>query len=143
MERGSLRRHGRLQGEHAGHVALVKQVLALGLVVAFGYVGFRLSDPLYDGAARAICSGFADDEGLALVEARGSSTGRPAFRSFPDYSCTFRDAEGATIIVDENDGLIAKSWTYRALRVVGWLAWVVGVAAGVALAATFGLLKRD
>jgi hypothetical protein len=121
----------------------VKRILALGLVVALGYVGFRLADPLYDAAARSICSGYAADEGLVLVDARGSATGRRAFRSFPDYSCMFLDAQGGTVFVDENDGLIATSWTYRALRVAGWLAWVVGVAAGVGLAATFGLLSRD
>jgi hypothetical protein len=56
----------------------MKQILGLGLVIVMGYVGFRLADPIYDAAARSICSAYAADRGLVLIEARGSSVSRPA-----------------------------------------------------------------
>jgi hypothetical protein len=77
-----------------------------------------------------------------LVEADGRPHGRRGFRHFPDYACRFTDATGSTVLVDENDGLIEPTWTYRALRIAGWLSWVLGVVAGVGVSAAFGLLKR-
>jgi len=121
----------------------VKALLALGIVVVLGFLGFRVSDPLYDAAARSICSPYAADQGLVLVEARGSPAGRPAFASFPNYSCDFTDSTGRTVFVDENDGLIEHTWTYRGWRAAGWLAWVSCIAAGVGLSWYLGLLKRD
>jgi hypothetical protein len=121
----------------------VKPVLALGIVVALAFLGFQLADPFYDAAARSVCSTYAADHGLVLVEARGSPRGRRGFRSFPDYSCRFRDGAGSWAFVDQNDGLIEPTWTYHALRTVGWLSWVVGVATGVGVSAALGLLKQD
>jgi hypothetical protein len=121
----------------------VKPVLALGIVIVLGFLGFQLADPVYDAAARSICSGYAEDQGVVLVEARGMPSGRLWFSSFPDYSCDFRDPGGSMVFVDENDGLIAKTWTYRGLRAAGWLAWVVPIAAGVGISAALGFLKRD
>lgn len=123
--------------------ARVKAVVALGIIAVLGFLGFQVADPPYDAAARTICSNYAEDEGLVLVEARGMRTGRLAFRSFPDYSCRFRDSAGSAVFVDENDRLIEPMWTYRALRAAGWLAWTVGIVAGVGISAAFGLMKRD
>lgn len=47
------------------------------------------------------------------------------------------------MFVDENDDLIEPTFTYRALRAAGWLAWVVGIVTGVGISAALGLLKRD
>lgn len=121
----------------------MKAVLALGIIAVLGFLGFQVADPLYDAAARTICSNYAEDEGLVLVEARGMPTGRLAFSSFPDYSCRFRDSAGSAVFVDENDRLIEPTWTYRALRAAGWLAWIVGIVAGVGISAALGLMKRD
>jgi hypothetical protein len=120
----------------------VKPVVALGIIVVLGFLGFLVADPIHDAAARSICSTYAAEEGLVLVEARGLPAGRLGFSSFPDYSCDFRDPAGAMVFVDENDGLIDKTWTYRALRVTGWLAWVVAIAACVGISAALGLLNR-
>jgi hypothetical protein len=133
----------RTPSTHIGRVLGVKAVLALGIITALGFLGFQVADPLYDAAARTICSNHAEDEGLVLVEARGTPTGRFGFSSFPDYSCRFRDSAGSAVFVDENDRLIEPTWTYRALRAAGWLAWVVGIVAGVGISAAFGLMKRD
>ena len=119
----------------------MKSILALGTIAVFGFLGYRISDPLYDAAARSICSEHAEDQGL--VDARGAQTGRLAFRAFPDYSCEFRDPVGATVSVDENDGLIEGTWTYRALRAAGWLSWVAGIVLGVGISVALGLLKRE
>lgn len=121
----------------------MKAVLALGIIAVFGFLGSRLSDPLYDAAARTICSGYAEEEGLVLLDAGGLPEGELAFRSFPDYSCRFRDPGGSVVFVDESDRLIEPTWTYRALRVGGWLAWIVGIVVGVGISAALGLLKRD
>jgi GNAT superfamily N-acetyltransferase len=43
-------------------------------VVVLGFLGPQLADPLYDAAARSICSAHAADHGLVLIEANG----RPA-----------------------------------------------------------------
>jgi hypothetical protein len=47
------------------------------------------------------------------------------------------------VFLDENDGLIDATWEYRALRVGGWIAWTVCIAAGVGVSWYLGLLKRD
>ena len=121
----------------------MKPLLALGIVVVLGFLGVQVSDPLYDAAARSICSGYAAEQGLVLLEARGAPNDRPAFASFPDYSCDFSDSTGRTVFVDENDDLIEPTWTYRGWRAAGWLAWVSSIAAGVGLSWYLGLLKRD
>jgi len=121
----------------------VKAVLALGIVVVLGFLGFRVADPLYDAAARAICSSYSDDQGLTLVDARGAPSGRLGFASFPNYSCRFSDATGDTVFVDENDDRIEPTWEYRGWRAVGWFAWVSAIAAGVGLSWYLRLLKHD
>lgn len=121
----------------------MKALLALGIVVVLGFLGFRVSDPLYDAAARSICSAYAAEHGLKLVAARGTAHGRLAFASFPDHSCDSSDATGRAVFVDENDDLIEPTWTYRGWRAAGWLAWVSSLAAGVGLSWYLGLLKRD
>jgi hypothetical protein len=121
----------------------VKAVLALGIVVVFGFLGFRVADPMWDAAARSICSTYTVDHDLVLVEARGAPPGRLGFASFPDYSCRFTDATGSAVFVDENDGLIEPTWAYRGFRAVGWLSWTLSLVAGVGLSAALGLLKRD
>ncbi|HEX5938407.1 MAG TPA: hypothetical protein VFZ75_12100 [Actinomycetota bacterium] len=118
----------------------MKALLALGIVVV---LGFRVSDPLYDAAARSICAPYAAEQGLVLVEARGAPPGRLGFASFPNYSCDFSDSSGHTVFVDENDDLIEPTLTYRGWRIAGWLAWISAIVAGVALAWNLGLLKRD
>jgi hypothetical protein len=118
-------------------------LLALAIVVVFGFLGFQAADPLYDAAARTACSTYAQDHGLELIQANGMPSGRSGFRSFHDYSCGFADPTGATVFVDENDELIEPTWAYRGLRVAGWLSWVVGLALGVGLAWFLGLLHRD
>ena len=121
----------------------MKAALALGIVLVFGFVGFQVADPIYDAAARSICSTYAADHDLMLTEARGTPPGRLGFRYFPHYTCRFKDASGSTVFVDENDGLIEPTWAYRGLRAAGWLSWVLSLAAGVGLSAAVGLLKRD
>jgi hypothetical protein len=78
-----------------------------------------------------------------LLEARGAPPGRLGFASFPNYSCDFSDATGRTVFVNENDGLIEPTWTYRGWRIAGWLSWVSAIVAGVGLSWHFGLLGRD
>jgi hypothetical protein len=121
----------------------MKSLLALGIVLVAGFIGYQVSDPLYDAAARSICSRYAADQGLELIKARGSATGRLAFRSFPNYSCDFIDRDGSTVFVDENDRLIEPTWAYRGLRAGGWLVWTLCIAAGVGVSWHLGLLKRD
>lgn len=121
----------------------MKAVFALGIVVVLGFVGFRIADPLYDAAARSICAPYAAEHGLVLIEARGAPPGRLGFASFPNYSCDFSDSTGRAVFVDENDGLIDHTWTYRGWRAAGWLAWVSSIAAGVGVSWYLGLLKRD
>ena len=121
----------------------MKALLALGIVIVLGYLGYRISDPLYDAAARSICSGYAAEQGLVLVEARGTAEGRLAFASFPDYSCDFTDPSGRLVFVDENDGLIEPTLTYYAWRIAGWVAWVGAIVVGVGLSWRLGLLRRD
>ena len=121
----------------------MKAVLALGIVIVLGFLGFRVADPLYDAAARSICSSYAADQGLVLVHARGAPTGRLGFASFPNYSCRLSDSTGRTVFVDENDRLVEPTWEYRGWRAAGWFSWVFSLAAGVGLSWYFGLLKRD
>jgi hypothetical protein len=136
------RRGARPWDDALGERASVKALLALGIVVVLGFLGFLVADPLYDAAARSICSSYAADQGLVLIEARGAPPGRLGFASFPNYSCDFSDS-GHTVFVDENDGLIDPSWEYRGWRAAGWLAWVSCLAAGVGLSFYLGLLQRD
>lgn len=126
-----------------GERGSVKALLALGIVVGLGFLGFRLADPLYDAAARSMCAPYAAEQGLVLVEARGAPPGRLGFASFPNYSCDFSDPTGRTVFVDENDALIEPTWTYRGWRIAGWIAWVSAIAVGVGLSWHLGLLKRD
>ena len=126
-----------------GERGSVKAVLALGIVVVLGFLGFRVADPLYDAAARSICSSYAGDQELVLVEARGAPSGRLGFASFPNYSCRFSDKAGHPVFVDENDGLVEPTWEYRGWRAAGWLAWVSSIAAGVGLSWRLGLLKPE
>jgi hypothetical protein len=121
----------------------MKAVLALGIVIVFGFLGFRVSDPLYDAAARSVCSSYAVDHGLVLVEAGGAPSGRFGFASFPHYSCRFSDSTGDTVFVDENDRLIEPTWAYRGFRFAGWLSWISAIAGGISLSWCLGLLKRD
>lgn len=111
----------------------MRALLALGIVIVFGFLGFQVADPMYDAAARSICTTYAADHGLVLVEARGTPSGRSGFRYFPDYSCRFADPTGSTVFVDEEDRLIEPTWTYRGLRAAGWLSWALSLAAGVGL----------
>jgi hypothetical protein len=117
--------------------------LALGIVIVCGSLGFQVADPIHDAAARSICSTYAADHGLVLVEARGMPSGRRGFQYFPEYSCRFVSPTGATVVVDERDRLIEPTWKYRGLRAAGWLAWVLSLAAGIGLSSALGLLKRD
>jgi hypothetical protein len=130
-------------GIAARQVGSVKAVLALGIVVVFGFLGFQVADPIYDAAARSICSTYAADHGLVLSEAHGTPQGRRGYRYFPHYSCRFTDATGSSVFVDENDRLIEPTWAYRALRAAGWFAWTLSLVAGVGLSVTLGLLKRS
>ena len=130
-------------GGCAGERGSVKPLLALGIVIVLGFLGFLIADPLYDTAARSICSSYASDRGLVVIEARGAPPGRLGFASFPDYSCRLSDATGTTVFVDENDDLIDPTWGYRGWRAAGWLAWVASIAAGVGLSWRLGLLRRD
>ena len=121
----------------------MKPVLALGVVIVFGFVGYKVSDPAFDAAARSICSSYAADHGLALTKANGQLGGRRAFRYFSVYSCTFTDSLGSTVFVEEKDRLISPTWEYRGLRALGWLATTASLAAGVGLSSVVGLLERD
>jgi hypothetical protein len=121
----------------------VKAFLALGIVIVFGFLGFQVADPMYDAAARSICTTYAADHGLVLIEAHGTPSGRRGFRFFPDYSCRFADSIGSTVSVDEKDRLIEPTWEYRGLRAAGWLSWTLSLAAGIGLSSALGLLKRD
>lgn len=48
-----------------------------------------------------------------LVEAPSMPKERSAFRSFPGYSCRFRDSAGAAVFVDQNDRLIEPTQPSR------------------------------
>ena len=115
----------------------------MGLVIVFGFVGYKLSDPIFDAAAGTICESHAANLGLVLVRADGRLAGRLAFRNFPVYSCTFTDTSGSIIFVDEQDNLLEPSWEYRGFRAAGWLTVIVTLAAGVGLSSFFGLLDFD
>ena len=121
----------------------MKAFLALVVVIIFGFVGYKLSDPIFDEAARTICEAHAADRGLVLVRADGQLSGRPAFRGFPVYSCTFTDLSGSAISLDERDNLLDQTWEYRGLRAAGWLTVTVSLATGVGLSSFLGLLKFD
>ena len=121
----------------------MRALAALGIVVVFGIAGFMLSDPLYDASARSICSSYAADRHLVLIEARGAPSGRLGFASFPNYSCDFSDSTGRPVFVDENDRLIEPTWAYRGWRAAGWGVWVAAIVAGVGLSVRLGLLRRD
>ena len=121
----------------------MKALVALGVVIVFGFVGYKLSDPVFDGAARSICSSHAAARRLLLTEAEGRLTGRLAFRNFSIYSCTFTTPSGSPVRVEENDGLIDPTWEYRGLRSVGWLVLTASLAAGVGLSSALGLLEFD
>jgi hypothetical protein len=43
------------------------------MVIVSGFLGFRIADPMLDAAARSICSTYANDHGLVLIEANGAS----------------------------------------------------------------------
>jgi hypothetical protein len=121
----------------------VKAVLALGVVIFFGFVGYKVSDPMFDAGARSICSSYAAEHGLTLMDANGQLAGRRAFQNFSVYSCTFTDSLGSTVFVEEKDRLISPTWEYRGLRTLGWLAMTASLAAGVGLSSAMGLLERD
>lgn len=118
-------------------------MLALAIVAVFGIAGFRVADSAFDSAARSICSTYAADRGLILIDAYGSIGGRPAFSYFPVYSCKFTDPAGGAVIVDENDRLISPTWEYRALRLTGWVVAVASLAAGLGVSSALKLLQND
>ena len=121
----------------------MKAFLSIGLVIVFGFIGYKVSDPIFDEAAGTICESHASNRGLVLVRADGRLAGRLAFRNFPVYSCTFTDTSGSMVFVDEQDNLLDPSWEYRGLRAVGWLTMFVTLAAGVGLSSFLGLFDFD
>src|ERR671936_954804 len=84
--------------------------VGIGILIASAFVGFLLAQPLWDSAARAICSQYGARERLVLLDADGGP------HSIPQFSCRFRDAKGSTVIVDENDHLIELNYRHR-----GWV----------------------
>jgi hypothetical protein len=120
-------------------MSVVKRVLALGLIVIGGFVGYQLSDPLYDAAAGSLCGHHAANHQLTLEEAHGRAAGYLAFRSFPEFACRFSDSSGPPVWIDENDGIIEPTWPYRSLRIAAWGIWVGGIIAGAGAASKLGL----
>lgn len=111
----------------------MRALLALGIVIVFGFLGFQVADPMYDAAARSICTTYAADHGLVLVEARGTRPAEVAFGTSRTIRAGSPIPTGSTVFVDEEDRLIEPTWTYRGLRAAGWLSWALSLAAGVGL----------
>ena len=87
------------------------------IVIASGFLGSLVAAPVFDLAARSICSTYAADEGLVLIDAHGGP------HSVPAYSCRFKDAQGTTVIVDENDHLVELAYRHRGYSLGGFFAW--------------------
>lgn len=53
------------------------------------------------------------------------------------------DSTGVRISVQEIEGVIEPTGTYRLLRLAGWFVATAGLIVGVGLASTLGFLERD
>lgn len=125
----------------------MKSVVALFIVGVTAWIGWSLSDPVFDAAARNLCQAHGDENGLELVDA----SGRLGYRRFsgffevrtPAYSCEFEEADGDVVLLDEADGVMRVTWESRAIRVGGWLLTFMPIVGGMAIVGKLGLLKRD
>jgi len=125
----------------------MKTWIALGIVVVMGWIGFAVSDPVFDTAAEHLCLAHAEKSGLVLEE----SDGRFGWRRYrnwftprsPTYWCRFTSPLGEAVFIDELDRVMDVTWESRGLRLVGWFLVVSPLVAGVAISGMTGLLERD
>jgi hypothetical protein len=125
----------------------MKAFLALGVIGVMAWIGFAVSDPIFDAAARNLCSAHAQEHGLELLEAEGIF-GYRRMRNWwtprsAAYWCRFEDKAGQVVFIDELDRTMHVTWESRATRFAGWGAIVLPIVAGVAISGVLGLLKRD
>jgi hypothetical protein len=113
-----------------------KTMIGIGIVIVSGFLGFLIAGPVWDAGAREICSRYAADEGLVLIDAQGGP------RSVPAFSCRFTDPTGSTVIVDENDHLIELNYRYRGYGIGGFAAWALVILVGFRLSQFLGILQR-
>jgi hypothetical protein len=112
-----------------------KTMVGIGIVIASGFLGFLVAGPVYDAAARSICSTYAADEGLVLIDAQGGP------HSVPAYSCRFKDPTGTTVIVDEDDHLIELTYRQRGYSIGGFFVWGFVILGGFRLSQSLGLFR--
>jgi hypothetical protein len=111
-----------------------KLIVGFGIVIASVLLGFLIAAPVFDAGARSICSGYASEEDLVLIDAEGNPFRGGRLHPIPAYSCRFRDPTGATLVVDESDDLIdVTRYPQRGRGLAGFLVWAGVVLAGVAL----------
>ena len=125
----------------------MKAWVSLGIVGVMAWIGFSLSDPVFDSAAEHLCLSHAEISGLELEEASGRF-GYRRYRNWltpltPKYSCTFSSLLGERLVIDELDHVMDVTWESRGLRFVGWLMVVSPIVAAVTISGITGLLKRD
>ena len=112
-----------------------KTMVGIGIVIASGFLGSLVAAPVFDLAARSICSTYAADEGLVLIDAQGGP------HSVPAYSCRFKDPQGTTVIGDENDHLVELTYRHRGYSLGGFFAWGFVILVGFRLCQSLGLFR--
>ena len=118
----------------------------MGMIGVMAWIGFTVSDPVFDAAAHQLCSVHAQEHGLELLEANGRFDYR-RMRNWwtprsPAYWCRFEDPAGQVVFIDELDRTMDVTWESRALRFAGWGAILLPIFAGVAISGVTGLLRR-
>jgi hypothetical protein len=112
-----------------------KTTIGIGILIVSVFVGFLAAGPVWDAGARSICSTYAADGGLVLIDAQGGP------HSVPAYSCRFTDPKGSTVIVDENDHLIELTYRHRGYGLAGFGAWALVVMVAVRLCRSLNLFQ--
>jgi len=112
-----------------------KTMVGFGIVIASGFLGSLVAAPVFDVAARSICSTYAADEGLVLIDAQGGP------HSVPAYSCWLRDRTGKTVRVDENDHLVDLTYRHRGYSLGGFFAWGFVILVGFRLSQVLGFFR--
>ena len=110
-------------------------MVGIGIVIASGFLGSLAAAPVFDLAARSICSTYAADERLVLIDAQGGP------HSVPAYSCLFKDPQGTTKIVDENDHLVELTYRHRGYSLGGFFVWGFVILVGFRLSQSLGLFR--
>jgi hypothetical protein len=112
-----------------------KTMVGIGIVIASGFLGSLAAAPVFDLAARSICSTFAADEGFMLIDAQGGP------HSVPAYRCRFKDPTGTTVIVDEDDHLVELTYRHRGYGLGGFFVWGFVILVGFRLSQSIGLFR--